>query len=82
MRSASSKIGAASRAADGTITSDFCQSNSLGYIAIVPLKSGGAWCIDSSNISRSTNAAGNAYSGVTALPNPAVDNDPDDVTCN
>lgn len=49
-----------------------CVSDSLKWALASPLKSGGVWCVDSSNVGRSKTSAGSTYTsvnstGITAL---------------
>ncbi|MDP2704926.1 MAG: type II secretion system protein [Patescibacteria group bacterium] len=78
-------LNAASSAGAGDTTSDVCGAPASGaannWAAAAPLRSGGAWCVDSTGVSRLANSSGTAYTGVTSGATPAL-TDANDVACN
>jgi prepilin-type N-terminal cleavage/methylation domain-containing protein len=77
-------LNAASFAGAGNTTSDVCgapaAAPATGWAATAPLKSAGAWCVDSSGVSRSATAAGVAYTATIAATGALTS--ATDLTCN
>ncbi|MDP2704925.1 MAG: prepilin-type N-terminal cleavage/methylation domain-containing protein [Patescibacteria group bacterium] len=79
-------LNAASFAGAGNETSDVCGKPASGaannWAAAAPLRSGGAWCVDSTGVSRSTQGGGaTPYTAVSGAGTAALTN-ANDLACN
>ena len=58
-----------------------CQDEVAGWAIVTQLKGGTFWCVDSTGVARSANAAGAAYTGITGAAATDMVTAASDVTC-